>query len=378
MRSFVLFLSVTLSVLAAEAQGRSIINLVCPTYEDSPLDRVVNLGLRLEHIKAESEKFAECEKVDRSRQSDKYNLCETLRLKFMFERIYTWERVQKLKLIFERIRNISLALLYEKYPDVSVNAYAAKIEKAILQAQVVTDFPETKSRQLDIERINALTFPDRQIHLGGLLLLADMNTRALFQVLAHEMGHIVGPTYTFREIFNERRAPIFPTYDSSYPFHSGLTCIAPRVSSPNYICFEQVAEELAQNGMYRELAQQVLETSARLQDNPYVSVVLSNVAGISCQTGQAEESFADFYGAEVLAKSLKNEFGELQDDAGRRLAIQSSLAFFCSGVLEEEVHPQSGLSRYPSMVNRISNLIFSNADLQRVFVYPDKPIQCRL
>lgn len=381
MRSiFSLFLSVLLGIHfapgAALAHGRDVIKQVCPTYNDSPLDRVVQLKPRLDHLIQESTEFAQCDKLERSRQPEQYALCESLRLKYIFDRIYTWERVQKLKLVFERIRNITLALLYEKYPDVSKNSLAAKIEKAVLEAKVVIDFPESRARQLDIQQINALTFPNRQIHIGGLLLMADLNTRALFQVLAHEMGHIVGPTYTFREIFNERRAPVFPIYDKTYPFNSGLQCVGAKVSGPNYGCFEDVAAELSQNGMFRELGQQVLETSNRLKENPYVSVILSNVGGISCQAGQAEESFADFFGSEILARSLENEFGRLQDEEGRRQAIQASMAFFCSGILVEQLDPQNGISRYPPMVERINDLIFSNPYLQQAFSYSDKPNQC--
>lgn len=378
MKLVALFMSVLFLALTGEAHGRNVINLVCPTYNDSPLDRVVNLRLRLEHIKQESIDFSQCEKLERSRQPEQYALCESLRLRFMFDRVYTWERVQKLRMVFEKIRKVSLMLLYERFPDVSKNKYAAKMESAIINAQVVTDFPESRIRQLDIEQLNALTFPDQKIYLGGLLLMADLNVRALFQVLAHEMGHVVGPTYTFREIFNERRAPVFPKYDPIYPYGKGLECIAGKVSKPNYICFEQVADELAQNGMFRELAQQVRDTSARLQENPYVSVVLSNVAGIACQTGQAEESFADFYGSEILARSLELEFGQAENDIDRRQAIQSSLAFFCSGILDEQVNPQRGMSRYPPMVDRINDLIFSNSYLQRILGYSDPPEQCAL
>lgn len=340
-------------------------DLLCPRGPGSPISKVAKAHQRLSHLIEESHKFAQCEKLERVRQPEQYALCVSTRLRFIYERIYTWERVQKLRSVFERIKKISLGMLLEKAPIGENFFWAVKIENAIQRVQVNLDFPRGVDRQQEMEKLNAQTFPNHEIYLGGLLLLADENLEALFQVLAHEMGHVVGPTYTFRDVFLRTRAPQFPSYDGTYPFDMSLHCVGRKVLSPNFNCFDGVAEELMGNAMTWDLAKDVKRTSEMLKLNPYVSLVSSNLSGIACQAGQSEESFADFYGAEVTARDLSNTHGDLLTKAQRLEILQERMAFFCTHLDFEEANPQSGISRYPPMVTRINSLIYSHEQWQK-------------
>lgn len=276
----------------------------------------------------------------------------------VYQLLYTPERKAKARDLFERARTLALEILSAKAAPGS--EHLAPLQASLAQARLAMEPADFEAQPAELLQFNAHTFADRTIFIDGLILLADQNPDALFQVIAHEMGHVVGPTYLFLKSLKFNRAPVFPKYDGSYPFDDGLRCVARKVTQPDLGCLYEQAEEMGRTAAFRDFAAGYALAADRLKENPYVSIGLFSV-GKKCQIGQNEEAFADFFSSELLARSLA---GGTLSAAELDRRIENSLAFFCEGTWREEFQAPALTAPYPAMAARIDQILLSNDRLR--------------
>ena len=291
----------------------------------------------------------------------------------LFGQLYTADRIVKAQNIFQQVKELALQVLNEKIKALPPgNKYADTLFYHLSKSQLITTLPEIEHVPA-MYQFNAETYPNENIIIGSLILIVDEQPEALFHVLAHEMGHIIGPTYLFNKSFNFNSAPLFLAYDSSYPFDQSLQCVSQYTAAPNYTCFEMRSNELSHFAAYQKLSKDILLVNAELHDNPYVSVLMFQAGKIGCQVGQYEEAQADFFGAEIMAHHFVN-----LSTVNATAALKNSLAFFCEQIWRENITPQTAISPYPAMTDRLMKLILKNADLRTVIgENPSAQLSCR-
>lgn len=266
--------------------------------------------------------------------------------------LYSPQRIQKARALLDTIKTIALQVIHERYPQPQ---WKTSLEAAVRAAEIETRFANP-SEAAGAFGFLPRTTPEKKIVLQGAILLADSAPESLLFVLAHEMGHVVGPTYHFHQHFNKNQIPDIRPYEHSYPFDSGLRCVSDKVLQFDLSCYERKASELSKSVLFRDRGEQLSRIIPLLQRNPYVSLALFSSGKVDCQSSQSEESFADLFAAEILSRLLSKT-------SSPEKVVSSYFGFFCDWYRMEG---PASLNRgpYPSMRTRIQDIIFSNETLR--------------
>jgi hypothetical protein len=283
------------------------------------------------------------------------------RIEFI-NKMFRQDRIHIAEEMLTDIKTMAHQILQEHRTEVNGRIVDSLIEN-IDRAQLNFDLSEYISTGR-LAPFNAFTLPDFKIQIGATVVLADTVPEALFFIISHEMGHVVGPTYYFNHETHKSRIPKFEKYTSDYPFDSGLKCISQKVTQPDLKC---MASNLAPQGIpaaMRWTLDSIAASITQLEQNPYVDLRSYPVGRIGCQTGQAEEGFADFFAAEVLYRKLN--LAGTPKKVSNLLHFQESLGFFCEEAWRESFGGYNYLSPYANMKVRIQEIILSHRKLREL------------
>lgn len=272
---------------------------------------------------------------------------------------------KKVLFLFDEIKSLTREILKEKQQRTTEEFYQ-KLHEKIDQSYIVFDE--------DLTDHNIFTKFDNSIHLGGLTSIVSKEPHSIFFLLAHEMGHIIGPTYFFHKSFAFNKAPQIDKYSPYYPFHDPLLCVAKKVQSPDLECLIDSTQSLNPI-FYSPLINNILQTVSGLKDNPYVSVLLFKAGQRGCQIGQSEETFADFFAAEIIYQKYKSQ-------NSTHIALKAShsfyryFAFMCVQNKIESVLGYNYSSTYLPIADRINKIVFSHKELKKIFRLRNSETEC--
>lgn len=271
----------------------------------------------------------------------------------------------KILLLFAEVKSLAKEVLKEKQSRTTEEYYQKLIEK-IEQSHIVFDE--------EITDHNIFTKSDNSIHLGGLTSIVNLEPHSIFFLLAHEMGHIVGPTYFFHKSFLFNKTPQIEKYNAYYPFHDALVCVAQKVHSADLECLIDSTQSLSPI-FYSPLIDNILQTVNGLKENPYVSVLFFKAGQRGCQIGQSEESFADFFAAEVIYQKYKSQNSSYLTIKASRFFYRY-FAFMCVQDKVESILGYNQTSTYLPIADRINKIVFSHKELKKIFRLRSDESEC--
>lgn len=281
--------------------------------------------------------------------------------------------------------NISDKIILSETKKLRIEAMFSEVKKLALRALTAnesrttqTNFDLIKNKILNSQiyfnenllDLNAYTKYDTTtdnlvLHIGALANLVDISAESLFFILAHEMGHITGPTYFYTKSFYNNKAPAIEEYSVYYPFHEPLSCVAKKANLPDLECLENSIQNVSPI-FFAQLIATIRATIKSLQLNPYVSTLLSPAGTRGCQIGQAEESFADLFAAEIIYQKYKSS-KLLLTYQNRVLTLNKLLGFMCAQDRVETVLGYDIRSTYLKSSDRIENIILSHKGIRSAF-----------
>lgn len=271
-----------------------------------------------------------------------------------YNSIYTAERVKKVQAMYNEVKQFARKTLASKI-TANNETLVAQMAQRLAQSQIVLGADKV-SLNYSISTNSAAN-----IHIGGLILLIDESPESLFMLLAHEVGHVLGPTHTFVLNLGNRSRPTIATYTSDYPFDQSLSCMKDKVRGHDFRCLQTRADEYKRATLHeRTLGESLASVLKTLQDeNPYISLEYFTIGKNTCLPTQYEEMWGDVFSSEILARKIGT-----QSIATNQLI--PFFAFYCQARAEEErigFHPEP--DPHPTMNQRLDSIIFANSNLRK-------------
>lgn len=252
-----------------------------------------------------------------------------------YKSAYSMVRQKKALQIFNQIKALTKAWLDDEVQKKLAKAqtdenkdliksWSERISKRIDQSQVY--FGETEVLSSD----NISTDYKGNVQLGRWIKLVDSQPEALFLLIAHEMGHVVGPTHMFvKDLELKKSRPEILVYDANYPFDDIVQYVASRARGHNQTCLNDKIQEMKighptlrmRGDIFEKVLSQVTTYS------PMVALDYFSFGRTSCPPSQREEGFADVFASGILTRHLKNKSPK---DVG------SYFSFFCMQVQKEK------------------------------------------
>jgi hypothetical protein len=256
--------------------------------------------------------------------------------------LYSKTRQQKSLDIYSDIKARALKLLLAHTSEEN-KEMVATIEKRLANSQLILD-PQLANAYDQLG-----TLPDSNIQIGGWIELVDNYPEALSLLLAHEVGHVIGPTQSFlANLAAKKSTPEIIPYDKNYPFDEFVEETILKVRGHDFVCLQDRADELIQgHPAFRHNGEILGQAIVDLQTkNTNISLDEYPVARTHCMPFQREEAFADIIAREILK----------QEDLSSKKSI-NAFAFFCENAVEEAKLGHSEPDPHPAMKYRIENLL---------------------
>lgn len=272
----------------------------------------------------------------------------------------------KIQKIFSEIKKLTLSFVESKKSRTTEEFYQ-KIIQQVHSSQLIFD--------PNLTDFNAITKPSQiekpnephsfEIHIGALAKLIDTHPETLFFLLAHEMGHIVGPSYFYHQSFLFNKAPKFNEYSVYYPLHEIVMCAKKVSLLPDLECLNESTSQLNPI-FFSNLIQNIKSTVNKLSLNPYVSTILFQSSQRNCQLGQIEESFADTFAAEILYQHYLKKNAHRPISLRKKVELEKYLAFLCAHERIENIIGYNDNSTYLKSSDRIEKNILSHYGLNKI------------
>ena len=251
--------------------------------------------------------------------------------------LYTAARVEKAQLIFTEVKTRALQLLSGD----SSNPFFPLLQKRIENSRLLVSPGEALVKDVLVTNVES------NIQLGGWLELIDQTPEAVFLLLAHELGHVVGPTHTFIDhLENHGTRPRILAYNTKYLLDPYVQNAARRARGYDFDCMSAKAEELIQGPLllqrYGTLLKQTLVDLKTI--NPYIS--LTDFASIrtDCAPSQVEETYADIFAGAIVKEKLKTD---------PSFSTARAFAFFCAMNSQEKATGHIEPDPHPPMASRM-------------------------
>ncbi|MDD4975150.1 MAG: hypothetical protein PHY93_12405 [Bacteriovorax sp.] len=256
--------------------------------------------------------------------------------------LYSKNRQQKATDIYSDIKSRALKLLLA-HASVENKDLVASIEKRLASSQLILDpifaYPND----------HLGTMPDSNIQIGGWIELVDNYPEALSLLLAHEVGHVIGPTHSFlANLAAKKTKPEIIPYDKHYPLDEYMQETILKVRGHDFTCLQDRADELMRgHPAFRHNGEVLGQAIVDLQTkNANISLDEYPIARTHCMPFQREEAFADIVAREILK----------DEDLTLKKSI-NSFAFFCENAEVEKKLGHREPDPHPEMTYRIENLL---------------------
>ena len=246
-------------------------------------------------------------------QGQNWSFCQSEANRATFSQVFTNERIESINIRFQVIQSRIISYLENhksKEFDHSLKRTFSKMIKVVKETRIAFDHPSKAMPFNAYAKIDVAGKIQKnpEFRIQGMVMLLETNPDALDFVMAHEIAHLIGLGTGFR----------FDDQYSKNPFNSVLNCLKSEKSiaakSLDVVCLKKVYNE------------SLAEMAAK---NPEVGFGIGSVDFSSCQQGQLEEAWADWFATEILAESLP-------DSATERVEyILKQSAWLCTAIKEQ-------------------------------------------
>lgn len=270
--------------------------------------------------------------------------------------------------IFSEIKKLTLIFIAKKKSRTTEEFYQ-KIHQQVQSSQIVFDLNITEFNAFTKPKTTQIEKPSEtqsfEIHMGALAKLIDTHPETLFFLLAHEMGHIVGPSYFYHQSFLFNKAPKFNEYSVYYPLHEIVMCAKKISLLPDLECLNESTSQLNPI-FFSSLIQNIKSTVNKLSLNPFVSTILFQSSQRNCQLGQIEESFADTFAAEIFYQHYLKKNAHRPITFRKKFELEKYLAFLCVHDRIENIIGYNNNSTYLKSSDRIEKNILSHYGVNKI------------
>ncbi len=351
----------TFDQLSAKSACREPARFLCdPQYGSTMADGYATQA-KFDEMAEEAEKDPEVKKIAGDKpcyqleSREKYMACVDKRSKILSSKIYTEERVTKVKIQFERARTAILKFLEAKKNQLHQQGRSeaeSTVEKMISKVKDTEPVMGGKDNQIELnalstqspgawyQKINPLSDGGSQIFIEATALYVDHNPDALYFLLLHEFGHVVDM---------ENAVDQKNYQDSKFPFGREMACLKRKdsagVRSNDPKCYLHEADKAQDTG--GELARkaevglrEAAKMAERWPDSP-IPVIPGTDYGSPCPQPQMGEAFADWIATETF---VENEIKHSSDSQPRWAweKLTAALPFFCSGFKNRDSQVRHG------------------------------------
>lgn len=325
--------------------------IFCAVLAEAATDKDVTLACGGNALKAPIEEIRKIKKASKTRS-------KTASSEF-FRKTYSPENQKAALILFAEIKNLAknylnliLQMKRSSTNNVQILAVVEQWHQELLQrlerSQLILNFEEVHSD------FNISTNYLGNIQVAGLMELSQSQPNTLFFLLAHELGHVLGPTHLFiKDIALHKSRPVILPYDKNYPLDHFVEETVKTNRGHDPICLASIIEEM-------KLAHPALRIQGEIFGNvlpdilknaPMISMDYFAFGKSSCSPSHQEEAFADLFAAQMIKLRENQKHKKSTSD------FNSYLSFFCSELAEEEILGHTEPDPHPSAESRLSVML---------------------